>query len=471
MQFIPSPLVRLPRVLLEHPLPTSGDGITASLEISTPEGFPQLIQFGRVDPWQRATSPDSNSNLCPGFTLDSLTLLGVLLSLTERLSGTTLTYNQLFRALTQSRSCCSAHHRESLKSSLANLSNISLALTQPSAPSAPVQFENLIRLTTSFTRPIFGRPAPAFAIHFSPALLQLLSDPRASAPLHLPALLSLRSRQARSLYLILSTWAHYARAHAAHPFRITLARLISHLNQPIPRFISQRRAFFFGHRSRSLFDELENLPTPYGRLRLSIIPSVTSVDDCLCAWLEDSANLATSPVPLPAEAPVSPAHSPRVGSSTSSRRISSPVSVTPVFSASLPSPSSSGSATVVLAQPKVAPARGAISFSPSDPLAPFRRLKLYQAWAASGRADALFLQRVRDRSIIITQEDLSMLLAAGITPSSCESFLLMSKKLLGPRTWLDLLGEAKYAAHSPTPPRSPSGKLIAEILSSIRGAL
>jgi len=515
MQLPLTPILRLPRVLLEHSLPQEGPGISPSCDFISRDGAPLVLTFGGVDKWGRSGAA------CPGFTLDSLTVLAALLSLTERMSGGQITYNQLFKAL-GSRSCCSAHHREALKSSLALLELIDLKIDNPAA-AAPPRFEKLLTLEAAHTRPIFGRAALALAVHFSPALLDCLADPKASAPVHFQSLVSLRSRVARSLYLILSTWAHYSRAHPQRPFRITLSRLLTHLGMAPLRFRCQRRAFFFGHRARSLFDEINGLPTPYGFLRLQLSDATSVDDDCLLVYHGEQVGArspyASAQGPLALGTQDIQTHSldgagisrlPKIigrveSSGVSCRHRLDPsavalakeeetkVETAPLFevgrtsegklsegassqtsAAPLAWPSLRRAPAPVRPQPREAPSSidSRISALPSqDSLASYRHLKLYAAWAASGRPDAEFLRRVRSTSITLTQDDLSLLLAARIPPSSCESFLTMSKKLLPSRTWLDLLGEAKYAAHASLPPKSPAGKLINEILSALRVAL
>ena len=423
MQLPLSPLVRLPRVLLEHPLPLDGHGVSPSAELAAPDGNLLTITLGGVDRWNRS----GGNNLCPGFTLDSLCVFSALLALSERMSGAIITYNQLFRAM-GSRSCCSAHHREALKSSLAGLESMDLAIHSRSQGMA--SFEKLLTLEACHGRPVFGRRAPAFSVAFSPTLLLCLADGKASAPVHLRALCSLRSRTARVLYLILTTWAHYSRAHARHPFRITLSKLIAHLGRPVPCCRSSRRAFFFGHRARSLFDEINHQPTPYGTLHLRLAEASATDDDCVLAWIAE-------------------AEEPRQqGDGVTTRRDIEKVKNLPPVQQPAPRPA-----------------------IPGDPLFSVRHLKLYQAWNASGRADGEFLRRIRETKISLSQEDVAALVGARVAPSSCESFLLMAKKLLPERTWLDLLGEAKYAAATSSPPKSPTGKLISEMLSALKSGL
>ena len=442
MNLPPVTTVHLPRVLLEHALPLDGDGISASLPLNSPPG--STLHFGGLDRWQRTPAQP-----CPGFTLDRLMVLAALISLTERRNGATLSFNQLFRAITGSQSCCSAHHRESLKSSLCALESIDLALDLPSAPS---RYERLLSITPTHSRPVFGQPAPAFIVHFSPLFLSLYADPAACAPLDLFTLRSLRSRLARVLYIQLSTWAAYSRATAHKPFRITFSRLIEHLGNPVPAYRSQRRSFFFGHRARSLFDEILSAPTPYGQLCLKITSASSVDDDCLLVWHSDTAEGSISLPARTAQRSLAATSSPSIAFTHSS-----PESA-PSFSSSAP-PTLFASAI----QTKVSPAPAIVK----DPLSSFRHLKIFQAWNASGRSETEFLSRVRTHATL-SQPDLEALHAARVPLHSCENFLTLSKKLLSDRTWQDLLGEAKYAALAAAAPSNPAGKLISEILSAIR---
>lgn len=453
---LPNPLLRIPRCLMEHPLPQSGPGISAELTYQAADGSLFTLTLGLVDRWQRATPTPS-----PGFTLGGFTLLCALLSLTEGRDGVTLTYNQLFRALTGSRSFCSAHHREDLKNTLATLEALDLratALPGEASPSGagPV-YQRLISLTTTTTAPVFGQRTPAFMVHFAPHFLAALNDPRVTAQLHFGALRSLRSRITRSLYLPLSTWAHYNRASAAHPFRITLSRLIAHLGHTPPRFLSQRRAFFAGHRKDHLLLSLHNLPTPHGFLQVCLTPASSVTDDCLNIWHSD----APSEVVERGVAPPTP-------------HLGTTVPKNPII-ISTPISGFKRDKSLLQVQDSVLPGPGqrpaSSPSSPADPLASFRHLKIYQAWTTSGRSDADFVARVRVPSVTLTQDDLALLHAARVSHARCQNFLLMSKKLLPQRTWLDLLGEAKYAALSHTPPTNPTGKLINEILTSVRAAV
>lgn len=447
---LPPSLLRVPRCLMEHPLPLCGPGLSAQLTYQSPTGSLFALTLGLVDRWQRATDPAPS----PGFTLPSFTLLCALLSLTEGRDGVTLTYNQLFRALTGSRSFCSAHHREALKTTLATLEAIDLSATllpaQPATTPALPTYQRLLTLTPTTTAPVFGQSTPAFILHFAPHFLAALNDPRVVALLHFPALRSLRSRITRALYLPLSTWAHYNRASANNPFRITLSRLISHLGHTPARFLSQRRAFFAGHRKEHLLLSLHNLPTAHGFLQVSLAPASSVTDDCLHIWHAD----APSEVVERGVAPPTP-------------HLGTVVPKNPII-ISTPISGFKRDKSLLQVQDSVLPGPGQ---HPGDPLSSFRHLKIYQAWNTSGRSDVDFVARVRTPTVTLTQDDLALLHAARISPARCQNFLLMSKKLLPERTWLDLLGEAKYAALSHTPPKNPTGKLINEILTSVRAAV
>ncbi len=404
MKSLPPNQIRLPRVLLEHPLPLSAPGFVFSTSYQDASAKSFQLTLG-ADRFQRA-QPSTPAAL----TLETFSLLATLLSLTERQNHTLITYNQLFRAYTLSSSCCSAHHRETLKRALSDLSLLFLSKEQPGQAAS---FEPLLTLTSAVTRPVFGRLPPAFLVDFAPSLLSCIDDPRASAPFLLNSFLSLRSRYARALYPILTSWCAYSANTHAQPFRIGLSKLMTHLGIIPPRYLSQRRAFFNGHRAQSIFDELQNIPTPYGALRLSLEPARTLQDDCLIVQLQGLQKRSTdAPGQESRESP---------GASTA-RQL-------------------------------------------------HRSLKIFKAWEDSGRREPDFLTRVRDTSVSLSAEDREILTAASISPSKCENFLLMAKKLLPKHTWIDLLGEAKYAALSTTPPRNPAGKLINETLSAIRSGI
>lgn len=475
MLSLPPPLVRLPRALLEHPLPLCGPGLCASLTYQSPSGSLFSLTLGLVDRWQRADSSPS-----PGFNLENFSLLCALLTLTERRDGVTLTFNQLFRALTGSRSLCSAHHRESLKHTLSTLESLDTSLIDLSTPSAAPAYQRLLHITPTVTAPVFGQRAPAFIVHFAPSFLACLDDPRASTLFDFSTFRTLRSRLSRVLYATLSTWAHYNRASPSRPFRITLSRLITHLGSTPPRFLSQRRAFFAGHRRAPVLAVLHNLPTPHGLLQLSLSNASSVDDDLLNIWFSQAPSPLNELRALPSnspsrneflENPLMP-NARSCASSASADEIFAPSLLPPAKS--LPVENRDFSHPGI--QKGHIPFAGAGQRPPPapashDPLSSFRHLKIYQAWSTSGRLDTDFIQRVRTPSVTLTQEDLELLHAARISPSRCESFLLLSKKLLPQRTWLDLLGEAKYAALSTTPPKNPTGKLITEILSSVRSAI
>jgi len=434
--------------------------------------------MGRVDRWNRNQSP----NCCPGFTLQTTTALAALLSLVERTNGQPITYNQLFRAL-GSRTCCSAHHRELLKTTLATLESIDIAIQ--SSNHLATRYEKLIVLEAGRTRPVFGKTAPAFRVIFSPTFIDIIANTKLAAPVHLPALCSIRSRTARCLYLILTTWAHYSRAHASHPFKISFSKLLSHLGQPISPFRSSRRAVFYGHRSRPIFDEINQLPTPYGILNLSITDSTTLDDDCLLVWISPKSEIPSGTV-IRTMADIVPldrsAHceqptaytTPHYAGVCARDTVLNEYADTKIRSVShsqaIDCTLSEGTIeSIVSVNEKSLTDRPVASQSANIPS--IRHLKIYQAWNASGRDDGEFLRRIRNTHIALSQNDIELLKTARITPSSCESFLLMAKKLLPERTWMDILGEAKYVAMSQTPPKSPTGKLIAEMLSALRGNL
>jgi len=444
------------------------------------------IVIGGIDRWNRSKTP----NLCPGLTLHTTTVLAALISLAERSSTPIITYNQLFRAL-GSLSCCSAHHRETLKSALATLESIDISI-QAANMEIP-KYEKLLALEPCQTRPVFGKTAPAFRINFSPTFMDVISNAKYSAPVHLESLCSVRSRMARTLYLILTTWAQYSRAHASHPFRISFSKLLTHLGQPIPTFRSSRRAIFKGHRRQSVFDEINGKTTPYGILNLSITDSTSFDDDCVSAWISPSAALSkplettvnelsdishnlgeTTRVNTASETDHARAHI-RNSGHTQERTSISPDSLNQYgLEPSVPSwtiKTENRPAAVCARQLSHEKSNEPNMASPINDISTIRHLKIYQAWNASGRNDGEFIQRIRNQNINLSRNDMETLKTARISPTSCENFPLMAKKLLPERTWMDILGEAKYAALSQTPPKSPTGKLISEMLSALRGSL
>jgi hypothetical protein len=400
--YAPPPLTLvLPRALLEHPLPTQGPGVSLSVDYLQAEGRFSL-QIGGVDRWARSSGAPS-----PGLTLEGFTLLCALLVLRER---GPLTYNALFRFLTPSSGTCSAHHRERLKQTLAELAAVDCALT---SPSGEVSYAHLLSFEAASARAVFGRPTPAFIPVFHPAFLASLGDSSATTTFRMDSFLGLRSRLARVLFCFLPSWAHYSRASAAHPFRISLSKLIAHLGADVPRFTSARKAFFYGHRSQGLFDELQNIATAYGELSFALSPAASLEDDCVLVWFTGAPARRTSFAPGAA----------------------------------------SGAST-----------------TPASPNA-LRNLKLYQAWVASGRTEADFLACVQ-KPVALSPHDQELLAAAGVPLSSSGRFLTLAKKLLPERTWQDLLGEARYAATAATvSPRVPQAKLISEILSALKARL
>ena len=382
----------LPRAFLEHPLPLSGQGSSVEIPRETSDGA-QTIKIGQVDRWKREAST------APGLTLDRITILCALLLLRDR---GPITYNSLFRLLTPSSGTCSAHHREKIKQLLAELEQVWCeSSTQTGSPS----FSPLVSFTPGAAKPVFGRPTPAFSPVFCNDFLNLLGDPSSTIPFRMDSLLSIRSRLARCLFCFLPTWAHYSRATAGKPFRISLSKLIAHLGLEVPRYASARKAFFYGHRQQGLFDELQGLPTPFGELCFAISPAVSLDDECILVWFNKTSK-----------------------------------STTPAYT-----PSSS-----------------------QDPIARFRALKIFQAWKDSGGSDSEFLTKIQ-QPLSLSPHDQELLSSAGIHLAGTDRFLTLAKKVLPERTWLDLLGEAKYAAiAAPAAPRHPQAKLISEILSAIR---
>lgn len=406
----------LPRALLEHPLPVVGvpsptNGTSATINFLSAQG-PATLQIGLVDRWGRSNATP------PGLTLELFSVLCALLSLRDR---GPITYNSLFRLLTPSSGTCSAHHRERLKQTLATLSSIDCSLVSPISPS-PV-FSSLLSFTPTNARAVFGRPTPAFLPVFNASFLEALADASATVPFRFDSFLSIRSRLSRSLFCFLPTWAHYSRATAAKPFRITLSKLITHLGYPVPTYASQRKAFFYGHRSQGLLDELQNLPTPFGLLNFAVTPAASVNDDCLMVWYTGVPRHTLNEESAATSERLQPAHKP-------SKPLSTPAGDTSSES--------------------------------------FRHLKIYQAWIDSGRTESDFIARVRSPATL-SAHDQELLSAAGVSLSTTGRFLTLAKKLLPERTWLDLIGEARYAATAAAvTPRSPQAKLISEILSALR---
>jgi hypothetical protein len=173
----------------------------------------------------------------------------------------------------------------------------------------------------------------------------------------------------------------------------------------VPRYASARKAFFYGHRQQGLFDELQGLPTPFGELSFALTPAISLDDECILVWFNKAAR---------------------------------DVSMSPQ------------------------------NVAQKDPLASFRSLKIFQAWKDSGGSDTEFLTKIK-QPLSLSSHDQELLSCAGIHLVGTDRFLTLAKKVLPERTWLDLLGEAKYAATAaPASPRHPQAKLISEILSAIR---
>jgi len=283
-----SEIIRIPKGFIEHPPAINSQQKAIFAQYNSTDGKTKhSLQIGLVDRWERTPAQPG-----PGFSLENISILFALISFyqsykgfSDQLAPPPLSYNQIFKIITPNSKSCSAHHREKLKSILAELSRIDVKLEHPTHP----QYAPLLKIQPAHSAPVFGRVTPRFTIELNPLFQELLCDTQACTPFNISSFFALRSRYGRALSLFLPTWAAYHKSLSPKfPFKITLAKLIEHLGIKVPKYKAQRRALFGGHRQQDIFEALNNLQTPYGLLQLTIEPASSVDDDCLCIWLKDS---------------------------------------------------------------------------------------------------------------------------------------------------------------------------------------